>query len=267
MRSKSGGRCLLGMLTIAHLLWVDVAKPATEQPLEIYVENAADPFSRPDGTGYANDVVRAAFQSVGVPVKFAVVPYARCKYKVLRGEAVACVSMSWDPSFEGRIKFADTPLITVTPVYYENPARPLAARSEAELGKGVVAGTIRGYEYPESVMKAKARGVVFEENSSEQANLQKLALGRLDAALVMSNPLTGVSHWAREADVAHLVRVAFRSADSEDGYFAVSTIHPGGLTALRLYNDGIKIITANGRLGEIKAKWTTRDAGPRLENR
>src|SRR6185295_14703838 len=118
------------------------------------------------------------------------------------GESSACFSMSWDSSFEGRIKFADTPLITVTPVYYENPARPLIARSEAELGKGVVIGTIRGYEYPDSAMQTKMRGVVFEENVSEQANLQKLALGRLDAVMVMSNPLTGVSHWARDADVA-----------------------------------------------------------------
>jgi hypothetical protein len=127
--------------------------------LEIYVENAADPFSRPDGTGYANDVVRAAFEAVGVRVNFKVVPYSRCKYMVLSGKTVACVSMSWDPSFAGKVKFADTPLINVTPVYYENRSRPLAARSEAELGKGIVVGTIRGYEYPKTVMEAKARGV------------------------------------------------------------------------------------------------------------
>lgn len=255
---QASRRLLQGMLTIALVLWkVDVARPAAEQTLEIDVENAADPFSKPDGTGYANDVVRAAFQSVGVQVRFRVMPYARCKYEALNGAAVACVSMSWDPSFEGRIKFADTPLITVTPVYYENPTRPLTARSEAELAKGVTVGTIRGYEYPAAVMKAREHGVVFEENISEQANLQKLALGRIDAAVVMSNPLTGVSHWAKEADVAHRVRVAFTSAGSEDGYFAVSTAHPGGLPALRLYNEGIKIITASGRLGEIRAKWTT----------
>lgn len=255
---QASRRLLQAILMMSLVLGeVDVARTAADQTLEIDVENGADPFSRPDGTGYANDVVREAFQSVGVQVKFRVMPYARCKYEALSGEAVACVSMSWDPSFEGRVKFADTPLITVTPVYYENPARPLTARSEAELARGVTVGTIRDYEYPESVMKAKARGVVFEENISEQANLQKLALGRIDAAVVMSNPLTGVSHWAKEADVAHLVRVAFTSAGSEDGYFAVSTAHPGGLPALRLYNEGIKIITARGRLGEIRAKWTT----------
>src|SRR5689334_4791671 len=129
MRSGPSERRLLLILTIAQLLWsVDVVTPATQPALEIYVENAADPFSRPDGTGYANDVVRAAFQSVGVRVKFTVVAYARCKYQVLSGQAAACVSMSWDPSFQGRVKFADTPLIMVTPVYYENPKRPLAVR-------------------------------------------------------------------------------------------------------------------------------------------
>ena len=257
MSHASRGRQLLCMLTIAPVLWAAEISPPAQPTVEIYVENAADPFSRPDGTGYANDVVREAFQSVGVQVKFNVVPYARCKYMALKGEALACVSMSWDPSFEGRIKFADTPLIMVTPVYYENTAHPLTARSEAELGKGIVVGTIRGYEYPETAMKAKARGVVFEENTSEQANLEKLALGRLDAVMVMSNPLTGVDHWAKDANVAGQVRVAFTSASSENGYFAVSTIHPGGLLALHQYNEGIKIITANGRLAQIKARWTT----------
>src|SRR3954453_2238945 len=136
-------RGLLGMLAIAQLLCVAPAARPADRTLEIYVENAADPFSRPDGTGYANDVVCAALAAVGVRITLKVVPYTRCKYKVLSGEAAACVSMSWDPSFEGRVKFADTPLINVTPVYYENRARPLTARSEAELGKAIVVGTIR----------------------------------------------------------------------------------------------------------------------------
>ncbi|HEX3069078.1 MAG TPA: hypothetical protein VHX14_10925 [Thermoanaerobaculia bacterium] len=240
MRYLPHTRRLLRMLAIAQLLCVAHLALARDRVLEIYVENAADPFSRPDGTGYANDVVRAAFESVGVRIKFNVVPYARCKNEVLIGEGVACVSMSPDPSFEGRIKFADTPLITVTPVYYENPARPLTAGSEAESSKGVIIGTIRGYEYTETAMKAKALGAVFEENVSDQANLKKLALRRLDAVMAMSNPPTGVEHWARDAKVANLVKVAFRNASSELGYFAVSIAHPDGPRTLKQYKAGIK---------------------------
>ncbi len=257
MRRFARTRRMLHLPLMALLFFVaQAAWAATNRTLEIYVENAADPFSKPDGTGYANDVVKAAFEAVGVPIRFHVAPYARCKYMAISGEAAACVSMSWDPSFAGRIRFADTPLIAVTPVYYENPSHPLTARSEAQLGKGIVIGTVRGYEYPESAMKVKDRGAVFDENSSEQANLEKLALGRLDAVMVMSNHLTGHSHWALDAHVTHLVRIAFASATCEYGYFGASTKHPDGLAALKQYNDGIRIITANGRLDQIRAKWT-----------
>ena len=54
----------------------------------------------------------------------------------------------------------------------------------------------------------------------------------------------------------NLVRIAFPSATCEYGYFGASTKHPDGLAALKEYNDGIRIITANGRLDRIRAKWT-----------
>lgn len=54
------------------------------------------------------------------------------------------------------------------------------------------------------------------------------------------------------------MRVAFTSASSEEGYFAVSIAHRDGLPALGKYNEGVRIITANGRLEQIRARWTTR---------
>ncbi|WP_423049241.1 hypothetical protein [Undibacterium sp. SXout7W] len=53
--------------------------PSPPESIEIMVEDAADPFSKADGTGYANDQVVAAFSAVGVDIKFNVVPYVRCK--------------------------------------------------------------------------------------------------------------------------------------------------------------------------------------------
>jgi ABC-type amino acid transport substrate-binding protein len=244
-----------------------IAQPATtsaagksqdvSSPLEILVENAADPFSRADGTGYANDLVKAAFAAVDVPVTLTVVPYVRCKAKVLDGSAAVCVSMSWDPSFEGRVKFSDAHLIEVHPVYFENPAHPLVARSEAELGSGIRIGTIRGYEYPDTVMAVRARGGLFVDGASEVANLKKLVAGRLDAAMVMDNKLTGTAHWLREASVTGLVREAFRSASSEVGFLGVSTAHPRGLAALEQFNRGMAIVSGNGTLEQLTKKWST----------
>jgi polar amino acid transport system substrate-binding protein len=224
-------------------------------PLEVLVENAADPFSRADGTGYANDVVRAAFAAAGVPIMLTIVPYVRCKSRVLEGSAALCFSMSWDPSFQGKVKFADTPLFSVWPVYFERRDHPLRARSEDELGRGVMIGTIRSYEYPESTLQARERGAIFAEGSSESGNLKKLAAGRLDTAMVMANSLTGTRLWLEQSKVHGLVREAFRSPSQQVAFLGASTAHPRGLWALENYNRGIAIIEKNGVLDRIRKQW------------
>ena len=35
------------------------------------------PYAKADGTGLANEIIKAAFQAVGVKVEYRVVPYAR----------------------------------------------------------------------------------------------------------------------------------------------------------------------------------------------
>ncbi|HRE18919.1 MAG TPA: transporter substrate-binding domain-containing protein [Rhodocyclaceae bacterium] len=227
-------------------------------PLEINVEDNADPFSQADGSGYANEVVKAAFAAVGVDIKLVVMPYARCKKQVIEARSVACFNMSAEPALSGKVKFADTPLFSVTPVYFEDIRRPLGIKSEAELRRGMRVGIIRDYEYPDSTMMAATRGVIFEGGRSEQNNLKKLAAGHLDAALVMSNELTGTRPFLREAGVGDNVRVAFVSSGRQIAYFGVSIKHPLGASTLEKYNEGIRIITKNGTLAGIKAKWSNR---------
>lgn len=231
------------------------ASPRPGPLLEVFVENAADPFSRPDGTGYANDVVRAAFAAVNVDIVLTIVPYVRCKAKVLDGSAALCFSMSWLKEFEGRVKFADTPLFSVTPVYFENPAHPLAARNEEELGKGIRIGTIRGYEYPASTLRARDRGAVFVDGSSAAANLKKLAAGRLDAAMVMADSLNGARLWIDQARVGNLVREAFKCPSVQVAFLGASTRNPRGMWAIEKYNRGIAIISKNGVLDSIRKRW------------
>src|SRR4051812_28270989 len=76
-------------------------------------EDAAQPFSGPDGTGYANDLVKAAFKAAGVQVTFDVVPYARCKREVEAGRTPACFSMSWDPGMGKSVIFSQAPIFQV----------------------------------------------------------------------------------------------------------------------------------------------------------
>jgi len=233
--------------------------PARGAELRILVEDDAEPFSRKDGNGYANDIVKAAFDAVGVQVQFQVVPYARCKAAVLAGTEAACFSMSRSETLAGLVKFSNAPLFSVTPIYFQNRDHRLAARSEAELGNGAVVGIVNGYEYPESALKAQARGARFEPARTEQINLKKLALHRIDTALVMENSLRGAEFWVRDAGVSGQVIPTFHST-SLDSFIGFSTRHPQGMTALDQFNRGFALIQANGTARKIFEKWSSNRA-------
>lgn len=234
------------------------AARAVPPPLEILVEDDAAPWSRPDGTGYANEVVLAAFAAAGLPVALRVVPYARCKAMTLQGAAAACFNMSPAPDLEARVALADQPLFVATPKYVVDPAHPLHASSEHELRAGTRIGIVNGYEYPASVAALAARGVVLEASNSEVTNLKKLALGRLDAALVVLDDAKNEQFLLLAAGVKPLV-VAFQSS-AMGSYVGFSLKHPQGELARRQFNLGLRIISDNGVLAGIRHKWGVKPA-------
>lgn len=89
--------CTLQLLAVSACIAQEV-----RETLTIMVEDAAAPWSGSDGTGYANDVVVAAFKEMGVEIQLRVVPYSRCKYLVLSGQVTACFNMSWQPKFRSQ---------------------------------------------------------------------------------------------------------------------------------------------------------------------
>jgi polar amino acid transport system substrate-binding protein len=227
---------------------------AAEPFIEIMVENAAEPFSKPDGTGYSNDLIVAIYAAVGLEARLKVVPYARCKNMVLNAKTVACFNMAWEASLKDKVKFPSTPLYTVIPIYFQNKLHPILAKSEAELGLGLKIGVVNGYEYPPSTNELIKRGVVFISAHSEQVNLKQLAVGGLDAALVMANKIQIPAYWAKSAGISEQVETIF-SSTKQDVFIGFSIQHPNGLWALSQFEQGYKIISKNGTLKQIKAKW------------
>ena len=246
-------------LLIASLLCAALGAAAAHgAPLRILVEDAASPWSNHAGEGYANDLVRAAFAAAGVDAELVVVPYARCKALVIQGGAVACFSMSAAPELDQLVRFADKPLFSVTPRFYFNRKQPLAARSVAELAPGTRVGIVHGYEYPPLVAQLAQRGIKFESARSDVANLQKLAAGRLDAALVMTDEMRSEELIQRQAGVG-AVGFAFASAPM-GSFIGFSTRHRDGEAQRRLFNQGFQAISANGTRQAIEAKWKLRCA-------
>ena len=247
---------VVGLSSAALLLASAVhAQSAPPAPLEIAVEDGADVWSRPDGSGYANDVVRAAFQAMGVTVHLQVVPYARCKAMVVRGIVPSCFSMSRHPSIPAWIRFSDRPLFTFNSDFFQNVRRPLPARKMRGLRRGTVVGVVLGYEYPPAIYEMQRRGVlVLEEGADEAINLRKLADGRLDAALVNSNETKTAADLLESVGVTGQVERAF-AGGVLPAYIGFNSRHPQGLEALARFNAGRRAIAANGILAEIGRRW------------
>ena len=217
------------------------------------VEDAASPWSNSDGSGYANDVVLAAYAAVSADVKLVVVPYARCKVYAMNGAVAGCFSMADAPELHGKVRFADLPLFQAYPRFYQSSAHPVAARTVAELMPGTRVAIVNGYEYPQEVMRLAEKGVSLEAARNENLNLRKLAAGRVDLALTMMDDIKNDEAVLREAQVSG-VTFAFQ-ATPQGSFLGFSIAHPDGERARMLFNRGYKIILDNGVKHAIDRKW------------
>jgi len=233
------------------------AQASLAADLRIMAEDASEPFSRADGTGYANDILRAAFHAAGVDVTFDVVPYARCKKSLEQAKTPACFSMSWQKEFEGIIAFSEAPIFEVYADVFQSKRAPLKFSAARDLGKGAVLGIVNEYEYPESLYGLAKNGVVLERGVNEQANLKMLARGRLDAAVVMTSDFERPLQRARDAGVDAAVTYAFRSGTMKS-YVGFSLKHPQGEWARQNFDAGYRMIVANGTKDRIRSQWMSK---------
>lgn len=221
--------------------------------LTVLVEDAASPWSDHNGVGLANDLVRAAFDAAGTPATLKVVPYARCKAMVVSGAAPSCFSMSAAPELDGTVRFADKPLFAVTAHFYAPRQQSGVPRSLDEVRRGTRVGIVNGYEYPPAVLALARRGVRFEPARSEVLNLRKLAAGRIDLVIVMTDPLRSEQLVERQADVSNIVH-AF-TGPSMGSFIGFSSRSAEGERQRQLFNNGFRIITENGKRATLEAQW------------
>ena len=248
----------IGLPAIAAIFIVLVHPAATSsrtQSLIIAVEDDAAPWSQPDGSGYANDLVTAAFKAAGIDIELRVMPYARCKRMVVNGEAPACLSMSPSPEFAGVVQLSAKPLFTCHAGYFYSVDNPPRARRQNDLPRNTVVGTVIGYEYPAEFERLSQRGIIIrEESPSEDVNLRKLALGRVDLALLTYNKMKSPEWLIRRAGVSDKVKTTFR-AGTLNSYIGFSRKHQQGMWALDQFNQGYRAIAADGTLRRLKLQW------------
>jgi|GEM_PF-540802 len=244
-----------GLLLLVHPA-VTTSKTTT---LVIAVEDDAAPWSQADGSGYANDLVTAAFKAAGVDVELRVMPYARCKRMAVNGEVAACLSMSPSSDFAGLVQLSTKPLFTCHAGYFYSVNKPPRVSRQDDLPRNTVVGTVIGYEYPAAFEQLSQRGVIVrEESPSEDVNLRKLALGRVDLALLTYNEMKSPEWLINRAGVNGKVKKTNFRAGTLKSYIGFSKKHQQGMWALDQFNKGYGAITADGTLRKLKAQWLQR---------
>jgi polar amino acid transport system substrate-binding protein len=244
----------LAVLTLGS---TEPQRTGQRETVDVGVEDAAAPWSQRDGTGYANDVVRAAFDAVDVDVRLHVLPYARCKQSVVKGELVACLSMSPAPELRGVVRFSAKPLFVFACDFFENPARPLPRRIE-DFPLGTRVGTVLGYEYPPEILdRLRRRGAILEPAQAEQINLRKLAAGRLDAAVVNRDAVKSPEWVAGRAGVSGRVRSVF-GVGAMPAYIGFSLARRDGAALAARFDAGFDRIIASGERDRIQRRWVAR---------
>ncbi len=245
------------LIPLLQALLLTFSAQAFAEPLLIAAEDDAEPWSLSDGSGFANDVVRAAFKAAGTDIQMEVMPYARCKELVLSGQMVAAFSMSWASELKGKVLFSRQPLFTCTSDYFVAVSRSAQLQRLGRLPRGAVLGVVLGYEYPPSVYALRAKGdLVFDEVASEEINLKKLALGRIDAALLNYNVAKPAARMLAKAGVEGKVVRAFHAGDLR-AHIGFSRLHPRGAWALKRFDQGYQRIVADGSLRAIEQRWIT----------
>lgn len=244
--------------TVAALLMtvpIHEGARAETASIKIAVEDAAAPWSFMDGTGYANDIVKAAFDAVHWHAVLQVVPYSRCKNMVLTGGIAACFTVGKSTEVAKVLSFPDHPLFIAQSQLYVLSTSKIDGCHPFMWPKRTRLGSVLGYEYPSGYKVIRDDPAVdVNEVSSEAKGLKMLVGERLDVLLLNLGEGKPLEYVMVDAGV----RVALRKIcdlGGIDSYIAFSPLNILGQHALDAFNRGYRIIRENGTAAAIADRW------------
>jgi hypothetical protein len=234
------------------------AEAGMAQAIVIGAEDDAAPWSYADGTGYANDVVRLAFDRAGWKAQLKVMPYARCKALVLSGDIAACFSVSRAPDLEGRLLFPQQSLFQARNLLVAAASSPLSGCDASKWPSRPLVGIVRGYEYRRAVEAVFANGqAIADPGDSEVSSLRKVRAGHVDAALVTVDPVKRLEFVAALAGVAADFKLVC-DFGGDPAYVAFSRRHPQGPAAAAAFDAGMQALQQQGAVDATQQDWRTR---------
>ncbi|MDG0835531.1 substrate-binding periplasmic protein [Roseateles saccharophilus] len=237
------------------------AQPAS-RPLRVVIgaENDWFPYSGESlgrAEGMTVDLVAAAFAAVGVEARFDVLPYARCMALAKVGQLVACFNTTRTELIEADYLWPAKPMFEERFLIYARqdgvPARPALGVRDLE---GQPVAVTRGYEYG-SEFDANPR-IERLVTSHDENNFRLVLRGR--ARYTLAPDINARLLFQRFPELAGQFKVV--GGLSLFGiYTAFSRHHPESAQTLAAFDEGMRIIGANGVAKAIQERWRQRAGG------
>lgn len=234
--------CVCMVLQVTHAQTVTIGAEDAWYPYSAVVDNEA--------RGFTVDLVRAAFAAVGVQANFVPLPYARCNLDVKNGSLLGCFDTARSAAVEADFLWHRKPMFYATVrVYARAPSQSSNITIRELAGKRVAVSN--GYEYGDSFEKNK--DVIRDNSPNDLSALRKLAMGRVDYALVFSRVDSMLIK--QHANELSGKVVAVGELEKLPLYTIFSKTYPDSARYMELFERGFDVITKNGRLKEIEKQW------------
>jgi polar amino acid transport system substrate-binding protein len=203
-------------------------------------------------SGFAVDVIEAAYAKMNIKVEFVAAPYSRCLMLTKAGRALGCFDSLNDVTLAPDFLFHHEPLFKATIGIYARSKNQLRSVSASDLS-GRTVGVTHEYTYGDAIEKDKK--IVREVAPSDVSNLRKLLKERSEFSLVYTRIVDylQVAYPDEFKGKIRQVGVAFE----DNLYVSFSKIWPDSKRYANLLDQGLIAIRADGTYEKLEQKWAT----------
>ena len=203
------------------------------------------------GYGFAAEIVTTTLIEMGHEPEYKFYPWKRSKVMTEKGNFVS--TFPWALTEERKKTFLFSDMFcdgSVKLFYYKDKMKDFKFNGLNDLKKYKIGGTA-SYSYVEEL---KAAGIKIDEASTDEAGFRKLMAGRLD--FFPCSELVGRQLIAKFfPEEAANFNVIDKKVQALDMGMMISKKHPDGEAFLKMFNEGLKKIKANGTYDKILRKY------------
>lgn len=225
----------------------EAGEPEPLPVLQLAVEDSWPPYADAAGRGLSTDIVRAAFDAVGVAVSIEIKPYARVMRDLEAGLVDGGYNITKLSANLERFIFGEEPLATATVSFYYRPGAVKDYRSAFDVPTGTRIATIIDYDYGDEFESQRPRFREYKVMRQSQI-VHMLIAGRVEAA-VMYDRVAAYTLNTLGLPPETIVRGS--TIHPNDVYVAFSRHNPHAQEYAALLDEGLRKIRQNGVYEQI----------------